>query len=185
MPTKIIETLPDRVQLEALGGHPSAAVSVTIGNGFVVKQGDVLGLITSSGKGRRRTRATVNTTAFATNSPNGQVVDASVFKVGDVLKNAAGVTVGTIQSIDLTTTPDSIVLTGNAGVAVAAGSDVLGSDGSQVAAAISDQETDGTEDVPVAAIISGKLKESLLRGLDTSAKTELAGASVAGGVFKF
>lgn len=185
MPTKTIETFPERKQLEALGGHPSAAVGVTVANTHIVKQGDVIGKITASGKYRRRTRATVNTTAFATDSPNGQVLDASVFKVGDVLKNVAGVTVGTIQSIDLTTTPDSIVLTGNAGVAVAAGADVLGSDGSQVAQAVADQETDGTADVPIAAIISGKLKESELRGLDASAKSELAGASVAGGVFKF
>lgn len=185
MPTRTVEEFPERVQLEALGGHPSAAVGVTVASGFVVKQGDVIGKITSSAKYRRRTHATVNTTAFATNSPTGKVLDAGVFKAGDVLTDADGDNVGTVQSIDLTTTPHTITLTGNAATAVAAGADVLGSDGSQVAKAVADQETDGTADTTIAALISGKLVESKLRGLDASAKSELAGASVAGDIFKF
>lgn len=185
MPTKTEKTFPERTQLEALSGHPSASVGLTIATGHIVKQGDVLGVITASGKGRRRSRTNATGTGFANNSPNGQVEDASVFKAGDVLKTAAGVAIGTVQSIDITTNPDTVVLAANAANNVAAGVGVIAQDGSQVAKAISDDETDGTADTPVSVIISGKLTEAKLRGLDDSAKGELAGASMAGGIFKF
>lgn len=185
MPTKTKETFPDRVQLEALSGHPSASVGVTVATTFIVKQGDLLGQIAASGKYRRRSRTDATGTGFADNSPTGQVVDTTVFKVGDVLKDAAGNALGTVLSVDPTATPDTVTLTGNAANNVAAGVGVVAQDGSQVARAVADQETDGTADTPIAAIISGKLVESKLRGLDASAKTELAGASVAGAIFKF
>ena len=184
MPTNLIGTFAGRVQLEKVRPDEAVTVAVTVKSGFIVKQGDVIGEITASGLYRRRTRATVNTGAFATNAATGQVLDASVFAVGDVLKNAAGDTVGTIQSIDLTTTPHTITLTGNAAEAVAVAADVIGSDGSQVAKGISGKETDGTQDTPIDVFIGGFLDESKLRGLDASAKTELNGASVAGGIFK-
>ncbi len=185
MPTTTKETFPERVQLEALSGHPSASVGVTVANTFIVKQGDVIGKITASGKYRRRSRTNATGTGFADNSPTGQVEDASVFKAGDVLKDAAGNAIGTVQSINTSTTPDTVTLTGNSASNVAAGVGVVAQDGSQVAQGVSDHETDGTADTPIAAIVSGKLVESKLRGLDTSAKSELAGASVAGGIFKF
>ncbi|MGA9768273.1 MAG: hypothetical protein WBV94_04480 [Blastocatellia bacterium] len=185
MPSKTTETFGKRVALEARRSDLLVLVGVMIADGFIVKQGDVIGKISASGEYRRRARATVNTTAFATNSPTGKVLDASVFAADDVLTNEDGDNVGTIESIDLTTTPHTLTLTGNAAVAVAAGADVLGSDGSQIAQGISDSETDGTEAVSVPVIIGGYLDESKLRGLDSTAKTELAGASVAGGVFKF
>lgn len=185
MPSKTIQTFPKRAALEAVKPELVAAVPVTVKSGHIVKAGDVIGKITTGGLYRRRTRTATAGTGFADNSPNGQVVDASVFKAGDVLKKTDGTTIGTVQSVDITTNPDTVVLTGNAAVAVAAGVDVVGSDGSQVAQGISDTETDGAEDTTITAIITGLLDESKLRGLDASAKAELGGASVAGGIFKF
>lgn len=185
MPTTIKETFPQRVPLEALAGHPSASVGVTVKSGFIVQQGDVVGKVTADGKYRRRSVTSATGTGFATTSPTGQVDDASVFVVGDVLKNAAGTTIGTVQSINTAASPDTVTLTANAAVVVAAGAEVFGSDGSQVSQGIADAETDGTADTPIAVIICGKLLESRLRGLSATAKSELAGASLAGGVFKF
>jgi hypothetical protein len=88
-----------------------------------------------------------------------------------------------VQSVDKVA--NTVTLTGNAAVAVAAGVDVVASDGSQVSKAISDKTTDGVGDTPINVFICGLLKESKLRGLDASAKAELSGASVAGGIFKF
>ena len=184
-PTETKETFPAKVPLELVRPELAVLVPVTIKSGHIVKQGDVLGKITVGGLCRRRTHTPAAGTGFATNSAVGQVEDASVFKAGDVLKNVAGTTIGTVLSVDPTTNPDTVTLTGNAAVAVAAGAAVLGSDGSQVAAGVSDHETDGAADTPIAAFIAGFLKESLLRGLDSTAKIELGGASVAGGIFKF
>lgn len=184
MPSKVIDTFAARVELEARRADLAVRVGVMVALGFIVKQGDVIGKITSSGKYRRRTRATVVTTAFATNSTTGKVDDASKFADGDVLKDKDGTTVGTIAVGGRNLTTNVITLTGNAGVAVAVGADVLGSDGSQVAGGVSDDETDGTVDANISVIIGGYLDESKLRGLDSTAKTELAGASVAGGIFK-
>jgi hypothetical protein len=145
----------------------------------------VIGTISASGRMRRRTRAVAAGAGFATTAATGQVDDASVFTAGDVLKNAAGTTIGTVAVGGVNTQTNMITLTGNAAVAVAAGAAVLGSDGSQVAQAISEDETDGTAEAGIAAIISGLLVEAKLRGLDSTAKAELGGASVAGGTFKF
>ena len=138
-------------------------------------------MITASGLIRRRTRAAVTGTAFAVDSPTGTVDDASVFVAGDVLKNAAGVTVGTILSI----ASNTITLTGNAAVVVATAANVYGSDGSQVAKGIAEDASDGVGDTPMNVFIGGYLDESLTLRLDATAKTELGGATVAGGIFKF
>lgn len=184
MPSRTVETFPERVQLEGIKPELAAAVAVTVKTGHIVKQGDVIGKITTGGMYRRRTRTKTAGTGFADDSPNGQVEDASVFKAGDVLKKTDGTTIGTVLSVNPATTPDTVVLTGNAAVDVAAGVDVVGSDGSQVAKGVSDSETDGSQDTVIAAIIAGLLDESKLRGLDASAITELGGASMAGGIFK-
>lgn len=187
MPTKTIETWPERVQLEALAGHPSALVGVTVKTGHIVKQGDPVGKITASGLFRRRSRTATVGDGFSDSADVGEVDDASAFKAGDVLTTAAGVAIGTIESIAFSEDdgPDVITLTANAANDVAVAVGVIATDGSAVAQGIADAETDGSADTPIAVIVSGKLRESLLRGLDASAKSELAGASVAGGIFKF
>jgi hypothetical protein len=185
MPTQLVRDFPDRDSLEALRVDLTVHISATVALGFIALRGDVLGAISATGKMRRRTRAVAAGAGFATTSTTGQVDDASVFAAGDVLKNAAGATIGTIAAGGVNTTTNVITLTGNAAVAVAAAAAVLGSDGSQVAQAISDDETDGTADTGVGPIISGLLVEAKLRGLDSTAKAELGGASVAGGIFKF
>ncbi|MET0626575.1 MAG: hypothetical protein ABW250_26810 [Pyrinomonadaceae bacterium] len=185
MPTKTIATYGERNPLEAVRADLAVKVAAVIASGFIVLVGDVLGAISASGKLRRRTRAVAAGSGFGTGAATGEVVDASVFKAGDVLKNAAGTTIGTIAAGGVNTSTNVITLTANAAVAVAAGAGVYGSDGSQVAAAISDDETDGTADANATVFIGGYLKESELRGLDSTAKSELGGASVVGGRFKF
>ncbi|MGH9942945.1 MAG: hypothetical protein ACRD9R_11380 [Pyrinomonadaceae bacterium] len=183
MPTRIIGTNAPRVALEAIRPDLAVQIPLTVKNGFKVEQGDVLGIITASGLARRRTRAVAAGAGFATNSPSGQVDDVSVFVAGDVLENSAGAAVGTVQSVNSQT--NVVTLTGNAAVAVAAGGAVFGSDGSEQAEAISDNETDGAGDTVVSAFICGLLDETKLRGLDETAKAELGGVSVAGDIFKF
>ncbi len=185
MPTRTVEEFSDRAPLEAVRADLAVRVPGLVANGHKVKQGDVLGVITASDKLRRRTRAVAAGAGFATNTPVGRVDDASVFVAGDVLKDGDGATIGTVQSVDTTTTPDTVTLTGNAAVAVAAGEPVFGSDGSQVAKTISDSETDGAGDTNTTQIIGGFLNEAKLRGLDASAKSELGGVSTVGGIFKF
>lgn len=185
MTTTLKETFPRRDALEAVRTELATRVPAVIALGFVVLRGDVLGVITASSKLRRRTRAVATGSGFATTSATGTVDDASVFAAGDVLKNAAGTTIGTVAANGVNTQTNTITLTGNAAVAVAAGAAVLGSDGSQVSAAISDDETDGTADVNASPIICGLLVEAKLRGLDATAKAELGGVSTIGGIFKF
>ncbi|MGB8508411.1 MAG: hypothetical protein WCD76_08395 [Pyrinomonadaceae bacterium] len=185
MPSRIVEEFAGRESLVAVNIALAALVPLTVALGFIVKQGDVVGVITSTGLGRRRTRAVAAGSGFATSAATGQVDDASVFAPGDVLKNAAGTTVGTIAAGGVNKLTNVITLTANAAVAVAAGAAVLGSDGSQVAKAISDDETDGTADAVTSVYICGLLKEAKLRGLDSTAKAELGGVSTAGGIFKF
>lgn len=180
MPSRLVETHGERIPLEARKAELACEVGVTVKNGFTVTRGDVIGEISADGMYRRRTQAAVTGTAFAANSPTGTVDDGTRFVVGDVLKNAADVTIGTI----LTIVGNTITLAANAAVAVATGANVFGSDGSQVAKAIVDESTDGTE-TAVPTFVCGLLVESRLRGLDATAKTELGGASVAGGIFKF
>lgn len=183
MPTETIETGAARQPLESLRADLAVQVGLTAKTGYAVGRGDVVGVITASGLARRRSRAAVTGTAFATNSPTGTVDDVTVFKVGDVIKNAAGTTIGTIDAINTST--NTITLGANAAVAVATGANVFGSDGSQVAKGIADEGSDGVGDTPIRVIIGGYLNESLCLRLDATAKTELVGATVAGGIFKF
>lgn len=185
MPTELIQTYPERKQLELVRADLAVQVNATAKNGFAIQQGDVVGKITTDGKIRRRSRTTVGATPFATNSPTGTVADASIFTAGDVLKDAAGNTVGTIAAGGVNTATNTITLTGNATTAVATGAAVMASDGSQTAQGIADKDSDGNGDTSTSVFIGGFLDESKLRGLDATAKTELGGASVAGGVFKF
>ena len=185
MPTKTIETSPERKSLETVRADLAVLLPLTIVAGHACAFGDVLGVIASSGFGRRRTRTTVDTTAFAVDSPTGKVADASLFKDGDVLKNVNGVTIGTIAVGGVNLVTRVITLTGNAAVAVADGMPVLGSDGSQVAKAIADAGSDGDGNTPIDVMIGGFVKESSVNGLDATAKTELGGVSTINGVFKF
>jgi len=181
MPTQVVETSPARVALEKILAALAALVGVTAGNGFAIARGDVVGVITSSGLARRRSRATVTGTAFSGSTATGSVDDATVFKAGDVITKSDGTAIGTILSI----AGNVITLTGNASNAAATGADVIATDGSAVAKGIADEGSDGTGDTPIRVFVGGYLDESLCLRLTTSAKSELAGASVAGGIFKF
>lgn len=182
-PTRDIETFERREPMEATKPELAVIVPLTIKNDFKVARKDVLGVITASGLGRRRSRALAAGAGFATNADVGYVDDASVFAVDDVLKNAAGTTIGTVEAVDLIA--NTVTLVANAAVAVAAGAAVLGSDGSQVAQAIADKGSDGVGDTTISVYIGGFLKQTGLRGLDSTAKTELGGVSTVGGIFKF
>jgi hypothetical protein len=185
VPTQTIEEFQDREALEAMRPDLAVIVAAVAAAGFIILRGAVCGVITATSKLRRRTRAVAAGAGFAVDSLTGQVSDASVFKAGDVLKNAAGATIGTIAAGGVNTGTNVITLNANAAVAVAAGAAVLGSDGSQVAAVISYDETNaGTQDVNIGVYITGLLKEAKLIGLDSTAKAELGGHSVAG-IFKF
>jgi len=181
MPSKVIETNAARVPLEKTRPDLAVQTGVTAKDEFPIGRGDVVGIITTGGLARRRTQAAVTGTAFATNSPTGTVDDGTVFAVGDVLKNAAGTTVGTIQSIS----GNTITLTGNAGVAVATAANVFGSDGSQTAKGVADEGADGEGNTPIRIFIGGYLDETLINRLDATAKTDLGGVSTVGGIFKF
>ncbi len=185
MPTRTVETSPQRKSLETVRADLAVLLPLTIAAGFAVAFGDVLGVIDANGFGRRRTRTTVDTTAFATTSTTGKVADASLFKDGDVLKNAAGATIGTIAVGGVNLTTRVITLAANAAVAVADGAAVLGADGSQIAKALSDAGSDGVGNTPIDVMVAGYVNESLVNGLDSTAKTELGGTSTINGVFKF
>ena len=185
-PTKTLETFSQRVALEALRPDEGAKYGVPAKIGFTIKQGDVIGVITVSSKARRRSRTAAAGAGFAINSPVGQVDDSSVFVHGDVLTSEDGTVIGTVDVVDATLNPNTVTLTGNAAVAVADDDAVMASDGSQVAQGISDDASDGADDLTsIGVFISGFMDESKLRGLDASAKEELNGASVIGGIFKF
>jgi hypothetical protein len=161
------------------------SVAQLLRDGSVVLRGDVIGIATATGEGRRRTRTLAAGTGFAVDSAVGRVVDASLFRAGDVLETEDGTDIGTVQSVDETTNPDSVTLVANAAVAVAAGAVVRCADGSAVAKGISDDETDGGEDTSVSLIIAAPaLSEAKLRGLDDSALAELGGARVGVGIVK-
>jgi hypothetical protein len=185
MPTKTIEEFGDRDALEATRPDLAVIVGATVAAGFKVKRGSTCGAITASGKLRRRSRTTAAGAGFAVDSAVGTVTDASVFVPGDVLKNAAGTTIGTIAANGVNVITNAVTLTGNAAVAVAAGAVVLGSDGSQTAKAIAGDESDGVGDTSIGVYIGGFLKETKLLDLDATAKAELGGVSTVGGIFKF
>jgi len=188
MPTKTIQTFTEKQPLQLTKPELSAKLNLTIADGFAVAEGDVVGSISGGGNdglGRRRSRTTAAGAGFADNSNTGRVTDASVFVEGDVLKLEDGTTIGTIDSIDTTTTPDTVVLTGNAAINVAAGDAVMASDGSQIAKGIADDAVDGDGKTPIGVFVCGVLDEAKLRGLDASAKQEMGGASMVNGAFKF
>lgn len=182
-PTNLIEEYGERVPLEALKTELAVIVGATWAAGHKGQRGDVCGEITASKKIRRRSRALAAGAGFAVDSPEGEVDDASVFVEGDVLKNAAGAVIGTVDSVD--PVANTVTLEANAAVAVAAGAAVLGSDGSQVAKGIAYDGSNGVGDTQTGFYIGGYLKEAKLRGLDATAKAELGGVSTVGGVFKF
>jgi hypothetical protein len=185
MPTTTLETFPQRAALEYTRPDQTVRIPATAANGFAITQGDVIGAITSGGKVRRRSRTTAGTGGFSTASATANVADASVFAVGDVLTNEEGTTVGTVLSLDIVDTPNTVTLTGNASVNVASGDAVMASDGSQVAQGISDDAVDGAGETTIAVTIAGLLDYAKLRGLDASAAEELSGATLLGVVFKF
>lgn len=184
MGKKLVETFADQYSLETRRPDLTVNMAATIKDEFACQKGDVLGEITASGLMRRRTKTTVDTTAFATNSATGKLADVSPFVVGDVLKNAAGATIGTIDSINTETRV--VTLAANAAVAVADGAGVYGSDGSQVAAVIAEEGSDGDGDTSINVITqSPALDISKLRGLDDTAITDLGGKKLPGNLLKF
>jgi hypothetical protein len=188
-PQETIETFPRREPFEAIGGHKLMRVPLTVKAGTAIRRGAVCGVKTADGYVRERKHTLAAGTGFADDSPTGQVTngDGVRFEVGDTLKNEAGETIGEIQAIDVTTNPDTITLTGNAQVNVAAGEAVVADDGSEVAACIAEEEVKSTEakDTVLSVDIGGAIKESLVIGLDDSARAELNGKSFPGGIFKF
>jgi len=189
MPQETKQTFPRRVSLEAISGFKSLQIPLTVKTGTAVRRGAVCGVVTDDGYVRERKRTTAAGAGFSDASPVGSVANGSgsLFEVGDTLKNEAGETIGEIQGIDATTNPDTITLTGNAEVNVAAGDAVMADDGSEVAACIADEEVAATEskDTTLSPHIGGALKESILIGLDDSARAELNGKSFPGDIFKF
>lgn len=184
MGKRLVETYEEQYSLETRRPDLTVNIGATVKDGFGCQKGDVMGVITASGLLRRRTKSTVDTTAFSTGAATGKLADVTPFTVGDVLKNSGGTTIGTIQSIDTTTR--IVTLTGNAGVNVANGADVFGSDGSQVASVIAEEGSDGNGDTPINVITqSPALDVSKLRGLDDTAVTELGGKKLPGNVMKF
>ena len=188
MPQEITKTYPRRVPLEVITGFPSLQIPLTVKAGSAIRRGAVCGVKTADDYLRERKRS-LCAGAFSDASPTGQVTngDGVRFEVGDTLKNEAGEEIGEIQAIDVTTNPDTITLTANAAVNVAVGDAVMADDGSEVAACIADEEVASTEakDTTLSPHIGGALKQSLLIGLDESAKAELNGKSFPGDIFKF
>lgn len=161
------------------GGFPRAEMPALIAQGSpALKRGTILGAITASGKLRRYSRAAVMTGgAFATDSDTGKVSGAAtIFLVGDVLKNAAGTTVGTIESID----GDTITLAANAAVAVAVGADIYADGGSGTPVGVLGMDTvaatDG--DLPTFMYVTGEFNEALLIGLNAASRTALAALNI-------
>jgi hypothetical protein len=184
MGKQLIETFEDQYSLETRRPDLTVNFGATVKDGFSCEKGDVMGVITASGLLRRRTKTTVDTTAFSTAAATGKLADVTPFVAGDVLKNAAGATIGTIQSINTATRV--VTLTGNAAVNVADGAGVYGSDGSEVASVIAEEGSDGDGDTPINVITqSPALDISKLRGLDDTAITDLGGKKLPGNVLKF
>lgn len=182
----LVETYEEQFSLETRRPDLTVNVAATVKTGFSCKKGDVLGEITSSGLLRRRTRATTTGGGFSTASAVGSVDDASVFVAADVLKNAGGTTIGTIAANGVNTTTNQVTLTGNAAVNVAAGASVFGSDGSQVAAFVAEEGSDGVGDTSINVITqSPALDISKMRGLDDTAITDLRGKKLPGNLLKF
>jgi len=189
MPQQTINTYPKRVPLEAVKADLALRIPLTVKAGTPIRRGAVCGVKTADDYVRERKRSLAAGTGFSDATPTGQITngDGVRFEVGDTLKNEAGEEIGEIQGIDSITNPDTITLTGNAAVNVAVGEAVLADDGSEIAACVADEEVKSTEekDTQLSPYIGGALKQSLLLGLDDSAKAELNGKSYPGDIFKF
>jgi hypothetical protein len=182
MPSRTIETNEGVSPLEMFGQQSYARIiGGVIKTGFSCSKGDVLGEITSGGMLRRRA-VSAATGGFDNAADTGTVEDATVFKAGDVLTKADGTAIGTVESI---TAPHTVKLTGNAANDIAADALVIATGGSAVAAGIADAGSDGNGDTSIGVFISGALDESLINGLDATAKAELNGRSAFGGAFIF
>ncbi len=174
---KVLEEFPARKQLAVVKPDLAAAVPVTVGDGFSCEQGDVLGKAGGTGFYRRRSVTEASGDGFSNASPVGTVADATVFQPGDVLVGG-GDPLGTVSAIDEST--NQVTLTANATNDAAAGTDVMASDGSQIAEVIADASSDGVGEATIAAVVTGILDLDQIRGLDVSAIAELGGASRAG-----
>jgi len=186
-PTRTIETFGERIPLEEVRADLAVSVPQSVKAGSRIRRGAVLGVVTADGYTRERSRSKAAGTGFSDASDTGQVADASVFAVGDELTLEDGTAIGTVESIDTTTTPDTIVLEANAAVNVAVDDAVMASDGSQVAQSIADEAVAATEtlDTGLSVYIAGFLKKDQLIGLDASAIVELGGAVNPNNIFKF
>jgi len=186
MPTKLIEEWPERVPLEAHRADLAVQIPLTVKSGFAILRGSVLGVITASKLMRRRSRSNASAAAAA-NQKVIAVDDAAVFAVGDALTLEDGTAIGTIAAAGVNIDDNEVTCVDNLAVEVADGDAILASDGSQVAAAIANEAVAAAEaaDTVLSPYIGGLLKESLMVGLDESAKLELGGVSLPGDVFKF
>lgn len=178
-PTTTIETWPERIPLESRKAELAVQVSMVAKTGFEILRGAVLGVITASGFLRRRTCGVADADA----ATNQKVIvldddsDASVFVAGDVLKNRGGETIGTVAVGGISTEDNSITCVDNLAVAVTAGDEILGSDGSQVAKVIANEAVKATEtaNTNLSPYAAGILKVDQLSGLNDSAVEELKG----------
>lgn len=192
MGTTTKQTFPARAQLQLTRPDEAVLLPETIADGFACSQGDVMGKISSSKLVRRQARAIAAGGGFSTGSNTGTVGDdgmgkvdanpAARFAAGDALKLEDGTAIGTVDHVTL---PATVVLTGNAAVAVAAGDAVLGSDGSEVAIGIANDSDDASGATPFAVFIIGILDPAKLRGLSAAAMQQMSGAIMAGPSFKF
>jgi hypothetical protein len=147
--------------------------------GFEILRASVLGVITASGFLRRRTCGVADADA----ATNQKVIvldddsDVSVFVAGDVLKTAVGETIGTVAVGGVNTEDNELTCVDNLVVAITAGDEVLGSDGSQVAKVIANEAVKATEtaNTNLSPYAAGILKFDQLSGLNASAIAELKG----------
>jgi hypothetical protein len=183
MPTRTEATYSGIESLAYTKPELLVSVALTIKNLFKCLQGDVLGVIAAGGLARRRSRSNAAATHAAAVTVI-EVDDASVFVAGDALTLEDGTAIGTVAVNGVNEDDNELTVSATA-VAITDGDAILASDGSQVARAISDKESDGVGDTVINAIVAGPLKKSKLRGLDASAVIELGGAVMVGDVFKF
>lgn len=163
---------------------PEVAVKLrgTVAAGLKVRRGAVVGRVTGRKSVVREVPVSKATgSGFVATSPSGTVENGALFVVGDVLKNDAGQTVGTISAI----AGNTIVLQANAAVAVAANAVVKVLDGSEKAVAIAEDETDGKDNTPISIITAGVLKRELIIGLTSQAVEDLRGRFPMDEVFQF
>jgi hypothetical protein len=178
-PTRTIEEWPERIPLESRRADLAVQIPMVAKAGFEIIRAAVLGIITASGFLRRRTCGVADADAAS----NQKVIvldedsDASVFVAGDVLKNAAGETIGTVAVAGVNAEDNELTCVDNLAVAVTAGEEILGSDGSQIAKVIANEAVKATEtaNTNLSPYAAGILKLDQLSGLNASAIEELKG----------